>query len=76
MGLDLWFRDDVLRILGAVVTGVGGATAANKPLDEQYAAAYRQGFEDAVRAVGVGFGVVERKHSRLESWRVGRLEDW
>ena len=59
MALDVWFRDDVLRILGAVVTGVGGATAANKPLDEQYAAAYRQGFEDAVRAVGVGFGVVE-----------------
>ena len=76
MGLDLWFRDDVLRILGAVCTGVGGAVAANTPLDQEYADAYRQGFEDAVRAVAVGFGVVDRKNGRMEGWRVGRLEEW
>ena len=76
MGLDLWFREDVIRILGAACAGMGGAVAANRPLDEEYAAAYRQGFEDAVRAVAVGFGVVTRKNGRMEGWRVGRAEEW
>jgi hypothetical protein len=76
MGLDLWFRDDVLRILGAVCAGVSGAVAANTPLDQEYAAAYRQGFEDAVRAVAVGFGVADRKNGRTEEWKAGRLADW
>ena len=76
MGLDLWFRDDVLRILGAVVTSTGQTMAANQSVDREYAAAYRQGFEDAVRAVAVGFGVAERRIGRGDGWRNGRLQDW
>ena len=37
MGLDVWFRDDVARML---------------------AAAYHQGFEDALRAMAVAFGLL------------------
>lgn len=76
MGLDLWFRDDVLRILGAVAAGMSGAVAANRPLDEEYAVAYRQGFEDAMRAVAVGFGVATRKNGRTEEWDKRSLVDW
>lgn len=75
MSLDLWFRDDVVRIIGAVCAGMSGAVVANRPVDEEYAAGYRQGFEDAMRAVAVGFGVVERKNGRSEDWPVGRLAD-
>lgn len=76
MGLDLWFRDDVMRILGAVCAGMGGAVTANRPLDEEYAAAYRQGFEDAVRAVAVGFGVTNGKNGRTEDRQAGRSVNW
>ncbi len=57
MGLDLWFREDVARILAATheaMRTVADATAL--PGDDE-SAAYRQGFTDALRAVGIAFGV-------------------
>jgi hypothetical protein len=63
MGLDLWFREDVVRILAAthetmkVSTGalqrLGGAGAGGSEM----AGAYQQGFVDALRAVAIGFGL-------------------
>jgi hypothetical protein len=62
MGLDLWFREDVVRLLAATLETMrastwavqdAGATAGS----QEVADAYRQGFGDAVRAVGVAFGV-------------------
>ena len=59
MGLDLWFREDVARIIGATFAAMEASAGSVAPADVAHAAAYRQGFEDALRAVAVGFGVVE-----------------
>lgn len=70
MGLDLWFRQDVARILASTwqtmqVTAEGTRSATEGrsengmvTLDDRAAGAYLQGFEDALRAVGVAFGLV------------------
>jgi hypothetical protein len=57
MGLDLWFRDDVARILASSyqamqVTSQAGADNGDRVL------AYRQGFVDALDVVATAFGVV------------------
>ena len=57
MGLDLWFREDVARILAATAETMGSTLGAVAPLNLNEAASYREGFEDALRAVGVAFGV-------------------
>jgi hypothetical protein len=82
MGLDLWFRQDVARILAstwqtmhacvsaaataqatgpATRPGMGdeGRPGAVATSDERIVGAYRRGFEDALRAVGVAFGLAE-----------------
>jgi len=58
MGLDLWFREDVARILASTQQAMQAQAGAVAPLDEERAVAYQQGFEDALRAVGVAFGVL------------------
>ena len=58
MGLDLWFREDVARILASTHETLRASAGAVAPLDEERAAAYQQGFEDALRAVAVAFGVL------------------
>jgi hypothetical protein len=61
MGLDLWFREDVGRILAATQEAMRasldavGATGQGQGLAE--ARAYQQGFEDALRAVRMAFGL-------------------
>ena len=57
MGLDVWFREDVTRILASVWETQRRGAAAVTPLDVEYAAAYQRGFVDAIRAVAVGFGI-------------------
>ncbi len=64
MGLDLWFPDDVKRILAATHETMdsamdGASLGAAAPADPDVAAAYRQGFVDALRAVAVAFGVAQ-----------------
>ena len=72
MGLDLWFRQDVARILACTwetmratveATGPGLAGEGNHcavaTSDERMTRAYRRGFEDALRAVGMAFGLAE-----------------
>jgi hypothetical protein len=57
MGLDLWFKDDVVRILASVhqaMASTSRAVVARQPERDQ---AYQQGFIDALRTVGVAFGV-------------------
>ncbi len=56
MGLDMWFRDDVQRILASVLE-VQRNSARITPLDTEYATAYQRGFVDALQAVAVGFGL-------------------
>jgi hypothetical protein len=57
MGLDLWFQDDVARILAATKETMRSSLGAVAPLDAEEANAYQQGFADALRSVAVAFGV-------------------
>lgn len=62
MGLDLWFREDVVRLLASTLETMRASTravqdAAATTGNREVADAYRLGFADAVRAVGIAFGV-------------------
>jgi hypothetical protein len=56
-GLDLWFPDDVKRILASTHETMAASMRAAPPLNPETAEAYQQGFIDALRAVAVAFGV-------------------
>ena len=61
MGLDLWFQQDVARILASTHEAMAASVRATAPLDvesQRLAEAYQQGFGAALRSVAVAFGVV------------------
>lgn len=64
MGLDVWFRPDVARILGATFEAMQ-ATAAAGEGGEQFES-YKEGFGAALRAIAAGFGLPD---PTLEAWR-------
>lgn len=57
MPLDLWFREDVTRILASTHETMRASTAGWSHVSPRLATAYQQGFVDALRAVGIAFGV-------------------
>jgi hypothetical protein len=57
MGLDLWFRDDVMRILASTHETIQACSGAVGPISPELSEAYRQGFVDALRVVAIAFGV-------------------
>jgi hypothetical protein len=62
MGLDLWFPQDVARILAATwetmqATAEGTRRATQASTEDRLTRAYERGFEDALRAVGIAFGL-------------------
>jgi hypothetical protein len=57
MGLDLWFQQDVARILASTHETMAASMRATASLDAEIAEAYQQGFMDALRAVAIAFGV-------------------
>jgi hypothetical protein len=57
MALDLWFREDVARILASSHETMQASTAGWSHVSPRLATAYQQGFGDALRAVGIAFGV-------------------
>ncbi len=65
MGLDLWFRADVARILQATheamssTAAVMGQGVADDAGGRERAAGYRQGFGAALRAVATAFGLTD-----------------
>lgn len=65
MGLDLWFRADVARILQAAHEAMCSTAAAmgDRGIEDigarERAAGYRQGFGAALRAVSTAFGLTE-----------------
>lgn len=63
MGLDLWFREDVARILASSHETMRGFVSAVSSLDPEVSDAYQQGFVDALRAVAVAFGVADPSES-------------
>jgi len=53
--LDLWFRDDVVRVLASIEQSHKSTVdASDRPPDGDYL----RGYADALRAVRVGFGVL------------------
>jgi hypothetical protein len=68
MGLDLWFREDVARILASAGETMRMSQNATAPLDPEMAALYQQGFGDALRAVAVAFGVAVRTQTEGTEW--------
>ena len=57
MGLDVWFRQDVARILASTQETLAQAQGAVPPLDPERAGAYQQGFAAALQSVAVAFGL-------------------
>ena len=57
MGLDLWFREDVVRILASTQETMRRSMAASPPLHVAVADSYREGFDDALHTVAVAFGI-------------------
>ncbi|HSR33481.1 MAG TPA: hypothetical protein VLY63_23185 [Anaerolineae bacterium] len=65
MGLDLWFPEDVARILASTYETMQASSGAVAPLRPDLAQIYHQGFVDALAAVAVAFGVMapSRRHA-------------
>ena len=57
MSLDIFFREDVTRILASILEAQRNAARAMPALDTEQAAVYQCGFVDAIKAVAVGFGL-------------------
>jgi len=57
MGLDMWFREDVQRILASTLEVQRNSARSVAALDTEYAVAYQRGFVDALMAVAVAFGI-------------------
>jgi hypothetical protein len=57
MALDLWFREDVARILASTQETMSGLLGEVSTISSEEADAYQRGFVDALRAVGIAFGV-------------------
>ena len=66
MSLDLWFREDVARILLSTHEAMSASLQAAASDRPAAADAYKQGFDDALQVVGVAFGVAVPRmgHSR------------
>jgi hypothetical protein len=58
MALDLWFREDISRILASTHETMRASVGALPALDPELSETYRQGFLDALRAIAIAFGVV------------------
>jgi hypothetical protein len=68
MGLDMWFREDVARILASAQETALSLGSAIPALDPEAAGAYQRGFGDALRAVAVAFGLSGT--ARPRPWRM------
>jgi hypothetical protein len=65
MPLDLWFREDVARILASAHETMQASTAGWSHVSPRLATVYQQGFDDALRAVGIAFGVADPAPPRV-----------
>ena len=59
MSLDVWFKDDIRNTLVAIDTASADAItrAAAGPHGNHAMRLYREGFQDAVKAVATAFGI-------------------
>jgi hypothetical protein len=75
MGLDIWFPQDVARILAATHETMVASINATAPANPDVTAAYRKGFADALRAVAIAFGVAAPSRSGDGQSRPMRIID-
>ena len=57
MALEVWFQRDVMRILATAYETMRASSELVAPERSGVVDAYRRGFEDALRSVGMAFGV-------------------
>lgn len=69
MGLDLWFREDVARILASTYETIQASSGAVAPQRPELAETYRRGFLDALCAVAVAFGVTAPRSATISRGR-------
>ena len=65
MGLDLWCRDDVTRILATVAEGGQETIAALVASDPEAARLYQAGHAAALRAVALAFGITLPQNDKV-----------
>lgn len=73
-GLDVWFADDVTRILASAHETLTASLRGAPPLDVEMAEVYQQGFVDALRAVAIAFGVAVPKRKSPTIRNVTQVE--
>ena len=71
MGLDLWFREDVARILASTQRTMLVTMSGAQVLDSDHAEAYMRGFVDAILAMAVAFGVAAPREIGNDEQRAG-----
>ena len=74
MGLDLWFREDVARILASTRETMLATMSGAQVLDSDHAEAYKQGFADAILAMAVAFGVAVPRAIGNDERRAGGIQ--
>jgi hypothetical protein len=69
VGLDLWFREDVARILASTYETIQASSGAVAPQSPELAETYLRGFSDALCAVAVAFGVAAPRSAGISHGR-------
>lgn len=59
MALNMWFQEDVARILSSVAISMSSGLEAGTTDDEARRQAYAKGSSDTLRAVAVAFGIIK-----------------
>ena len=75
MGINMFFHEDVTRILGSVLEVQRNSARSVTALDSEYAVAYQRGFVDALKAVAVGFGIAPPTTNKPMRQVVGSICD-
>ena len=79
MSLDVWFKDDIRNTLIALdlASAASATQSVSGPRANHAARLYREGFQDAVKAVAVAFGIhLPVKPSEPLINRLRLTEDW
>jgi hypothetical protein len=77
--MDLWFREDVVRILASAHETMRATSGIAHPQNPEAIATYHRGFVDALRVVAIAFGVVgpelgARDHDSVASRSVATMQ--
>ena len=66
--MDIWFREDVTRILASSYETMRSVIREARCHSED-TEAYQRGYKDALRSVGISFGLIPESNGRIrERW--------